>query len=240
MMKHFKLWITLFITFAMVTTLSAETKRYEVKSGIIEYTITHSGNMMGMAINGKGTAKTVFKEWGNVELHSEESQSTTMGMKEREQEMTKIDNGEVFIVDFNENVIYKYTPELLANSENKDIIKTGKEMLTGMGGKKIGEEKFMGYHCEIWQMMHVKLWLHKGLMLKSEADMMGMKHSTVATKIDLDASVSDNDLKLPNLPIRSASEMMMYEDGGNQEPMPQLTPEQMQQMQEMMKNFSRQ
>jgi hypothetical protein len=34
--------------------------------------------------------------------------------------------------------------------------------------------------------------------------------------------------------------MMMYEDGGNEEPMPQLTPEQMQQMQEMMKNFSRQ
>jgi len=227
----------LLIAFALLTTLNAGVKRYEVKSGIIEYTITHSGNMMGMSMNGKGTAKTSFKEWGNIELHTEKSESVTMGMKEREQVMTKIDNGKVFVVDFNKKVIYEYTPELLANSEHKDLVKTGKKMLTAMGGKKIGQEEFMGYECEVWSMMHVKIWLHKGIMLKSEADMMGIKHTTVASKVNLDVPVSDKDLTLPDFPIKSADEMMIP-DNDLQDSMPQLTPEQMQQMQEMMKSFT--
>lgn len=233
-----KLWAILLITFTVLTSLSAEIKRYEIKSGIIEYTITQSGNMMGMSINGKGTAKTAFKEWGNIELHSEESVTTTMGQKEHDKIMTKVDNGKVFVVDFNQKVIYEYTPDLLANSEHKDLIKTGKEVLTSMGAKKIGEEKFMGYACEVWQMMHVKLWLYKGIMLKSEADMMGIKHTTVATKIDLDASVSENDLALPNFPIKSGAQDMMPGGMENEGEIPQLTPEQLQQMQEMMKSFS--
>ncbi|MDM5272505.1 hypothetical protein PGH07_09970 [Sulfurovum sp. zt1-1] len=237
-MKHFKLWAVLLITIASITTLSAETKRYEIKSGVIEYTITHSGNVMGMNINGKGIAKTVFKEWGNIELHSEEVESNTMGMKKREQQLTKVDNGKFFVVDFEERVIYEYTPETLKNSEYQNFAKTGNEMLESMNGKKIGEENFMGYPCEVWQMMQVKLWLYKGIMLKSEADMMGIKHTTTATKINLDVSISKDDLKLPNFPIKSASGLMMYNGDENENEVPQLTPEQIEQMQEMMKNFS--
>ena len=96
----------------------------------------------------------------------------------------------------------------------------------------------MGYTCEIWQMMHIKLWLYKGIMLKSEAEMMGIKHTTTATKVNLDISISEDDLKLPNFPIKSVSESMKYEGDENDEDVPQLTPEQMQQMEEMMKNFS--
>jgi len=227
-MKHIKLLAVLLIGFGL-TTLSAETKRYEVKSGIIEYTITLSGNMMGMKMQGSGTAKIAFKEWGNVELHSEESQTNTMGMKEHDKQMTKIENGKVYNVDFDQKVIYELSVDALANSEDKDLVKTGKEMLISMGGKKIGDEKFMGYACEVWEMMKVKVWLHKGVMLKSEADIMGIKNTTVATKIKLDISVPDDAFKLPNYPIQK---------GQKQEKMPQMTPEQMQQMQEMMKNFT--
>ena len=237
-MKHINVLTVLLIAFATITTLNAETKRYEVKSGVIEYTITHTGNVMGVKVNGKGTAKTVFKEWGNVELHSEDIESNTMGIKEREQEMSKIDNGKLFVVDFDEKVIYAYTPETMKNSEYEDFAKTGKEMVEAMGGEKIGEEKFMGYSCEVWQMMHIKLWLYKGIMLKSEAEMMGIKHTTTATKVNLDISISEDDLKLPNFPIKSVSESMKYEGDENDEDVPQLTPEQMQQMEEMMKNFS--
>ena len=143
--------------------------------------------------------------------------------------------GKLFVVDFDDKVIYEYTPETMKNSEYEDFAKTGKEMVEAMGGKKIGEEKFMGYTCEIWQMMHIKLWLYKGIMLKSEAEMMGIKHTT---KVDLDISISADDLKLPNFPIKSAAESIMYEGNEEEDDVPQLTPEQMQQMEEMMKNFS--
>lgn len=231
-MKHMKLLAVLLITFGL-TTLSAETKRYEVKSGIIEYSITHSGNMMGMQTQGSGKAKTVFKEWGSVELHSEESQTSTMGMKEHDKQMTKIEDGIVYTVDFDQKVIYKQSIEALANSGDKDFVSAGKEMLTSMGGKKIGEDKFMGYDCEVWEMMTVKIWLHKGVMLKTEADMMGIKNTMVATKVELDVSVPDDAFKLPDYPIK---------EGQQQNPMnemPQMTPEQMQQMQDMMKNFTK-
>jgi len=227
-MKNIKLLAILLITFGL-TTLSAETKRYEVKSGIVEYTITHSGDMMGMKMQGSGTAKTAFKEWGNVELHSEDSQTVTMGMKQQDKQMTKIENGIVYTVDFDQNVIYELSIDALANSENKDLIQTGKEIMISMGGKKIGNEKFMGYDCEVWEMMKVKVWLHKGVMLKSEADIMGIKVTTVANKIAFDVSVGDDALKLPSYPIQK---------GKKQEMMPKMTPEQMQQMQEMMKNFT--
>ena len=230
-MKHIKLLAVLLIGFGL-TTLSAETKRYEVKSGIIEYTITLSGNMMGMKMQGSGTAKTAFKEWGNVELHSEESQTNTMGMKEHDKQMTKIENGMVYNVDFDQKVIYQLSMDALANSEDKDLVSTGKEMLVSMGGKKIGEEKFMGYDCEVWEMMKVKIWLHKGVMLKSEADMMGIKNTMVATKIELDISVPDDAFKLPSYPIQKGKKQEQMNE------VPQMTPEQMQQMQEMMKNFT--
>lgn len=235
-MKHINILFVLLVGIFGSTWLMAEhIKRYDVKSGIVTYEITHSGNMMGIKIQGKGEAKTVFKEWGNVELHSEQSQTTTMGHVEKTHELTKFDNGKVYVVDYGANVIYEYSPAMLAKPEYKDLVKTGKKSLKAMGGKKIGEEKFMGYECEVWEMMHVKLWLYKGLMLKSQADIMGMKHQTVAKDIKLNVSVSDSQLQLPKLPVKKASLPMMPDD---EEKMPQLTPEQMQQMQEMMKSFS--
>ena len=230
-MKHIK-FLAVLLTIVGLTTLSAETKRYEVKSGIVEYTINHSGAMMGMKMQGSGTAKTAFKEWGNVELHSEESETVTMGMKEQDKQMTKIDNGMVYTVDFDQKVIYELRIDALSNPEDKDLISTGKEALISMGGKKIGDEKFMGYACEVWEMMKVKIWIHKGVMLKSEVDMMGIKVSTVATKVEFDISVPDDALKLLDYPIQKGKKQQQMNE------MPQMTPEQMQQMQDMMKNFS--
>ena len=237
-MKSLKAVSIFFALLFTTASLLADAKRYEVKSGIIEYQITQSGNMMGVVTQGKGSAKTLFKEWGNIEVHTEETETTTMGMQSRDKMMTKIDNGKVFVVDFDQQVIYQYTPEMLVNSKHKELAKTAKEMLASMGAKKIGEEKLQGYKCEVWEMMQVKLWLHKGIMLKSEANIMGMKHTTVATKIDLDTSVSDNELKLPDFPIQKAGSGLPPAQNGEEMQVPQLTPEQMQQMQEMMKSFS--
>ena len=229
-MKKIKIWGVVLLALTL-TTLNAQTKRYEVKSGIVEYKISQSGNMMGVKIQGNGTAKTVFKEWGDTELHSEESRTITMGTTEHTKQMMKIENGKVYHVDFDQKVIYEQSIQDVMHSEDKELVMSGKEMLTSMGGKKIGEEKFMGYACEIWEMMQVKVWIHKGIMLKSEADIMGIKNTTVATKIELDVSVSDALLQLPDYPIKKGAKQNNM--------MPEMTPEQMQQMQEMMKNFTK-
>ena len=236
-MRNMKIWFTVVLALLTIQ-LSADEKRYEVKSGIIEYEIQNSGIMMGMETHETGSAVTVFKEWGAVELHSQQSENVTMGQKTLNREMTKVENGKVFVVDFEQKVIYEYTPAMLANAKHNELTKSGKEMLESMGGKKTGQEKFMGYECEVWEMMHMRLWLHKGIMLKSEGNIMGIRNSITATKIKLDTPVSQSDLKLPDYPIKKATDPMFPQEGDHENQIPQMTPEQIQQMQEMMKNFS--
>jgi hypothetical protein len=215
------------------TQLNAEGKRYEVKSGIIEYTLNGESNMMGMKSKISGSAKTVFKAWGAVERSEQTSQTSVMGNTQSTHTMTKIMDQKVYVVDFDRQVIYEYTPQMLASSPNSELVNRGKEMMKSMGAKKIGEEDFMGYACEIWQVMGTKVWLYKGIMLKSQTEMMGVTHTSEATRIEFGASVSENDLKLPDFPIQEPPAM----PGQEEHEMPQMSPEQMQQMQEMMKNF---
>lgn len=231
-MKQLKVWGVVFTLILATSTVHAETKRYEVKSGIIEYTVSGGGNMMGIETKIDGKSKALFNEWGKVELHEDTTKSVIMGREENTRQTTKIDNGKVFVVDYEQKVIVQYDPDTLMQSEYKDIAKNSKEMLLAMGGKKIGEETIQGYACEVWETPQIKLWLHKGIMLKSVANIMGITHSTEAININLDASVSDADLKLPDFPIQTMEESMKKNN------MPQMTPEQMQQMQEMMKNFT--
>lgn len=230
-MKQMKLWGVLCALILATNTLMAETKRYEIQSAIIEYVTGSSGNMMGIQTKTEGTSKVVFKGWGDVELREERTRSVIMGKEADTHQTTKIDHGNVYIVDYEQKIIHQYDPTTLARSQYKDIAKNAKEMLRSMGGAKTGNESLLGYDCEIWETQQIKLWLYKGIVLKSVTTIMGLTHTTEATNIQMDVSVSDAALKLPDLPIKT-----MQQDDPSQ--MPQMTPEQIQQMQEMMKNFT--
>ena len=221
-----------------INTLNAEQKRYEIKSGIVEYAISGGGNMMGIETKIKGTSKVVFKEWGDVELHDETTQSVIMGREERAHQTTKIDSGKIYIVDYEQKSIVQYDPSMLMQSEYKELAKSTKEMMHSIGATKTGEETIHDYLCEVWEAKHMKLWLHKGVMLKSNVRMMGRTHTTEATNIQFNVSISDESLKLPDFPVKTMEENMQENNGNTPSQMPQMTPEQMQQMQEMMKSFT--
>jgi len=207
-MRQMKIWSVVFALILATNALNAQTKRYEIKSGIIEYAISGGGNMMGIKTQIEGTSKAFFKEWGEVELHEERTKSIIMGREENTHQTTKIHNGKVYVVDY----------------EQKTIV----------NGTKTGEESVLDYLCEVWETPKIKLWLHKGVMLKSKVKVMGITHTTEATNIQFNISVSDDDLKLPDFPIKTMEE----HNGNTPSQMPQMTPEQMQQMRDMMKNFT--
>lgn len=236
-MKKMKIWGVVFALILATSTMNAETKRYEIKSGIIEYAVKGGGNMMGIQTQITGTNKAVFKEWGNVELHQDTTKSVIMGREEQTQQTTKIENGKVYVVNYDQKAIVQYDPSTLMQTEYKDLAKSAKEMMLVMGAKKTGEETILDYDCEVWETQQIKLWLHKGVMLKSEANIMGITHTTEAKNIQFDVSVSDEDLKLPDFPVKTMQESM-EDNGATPSQMPQMTPEQMQQMQEMMKSFT--
>ena len=230
-MKQIKIGSVIITLLLAIGTLHAEVKRYEVKSGIIEYKSSGGGEMMGIKTQMSGTNKVAFKDWGAVELHQSTTNSVVMGREENIQDTIKIENGKVYVVDYEKKIISEYDPSMLMQSEYKDLIKSAKEMIVDMGGKKIGDETIQGYDCEIWEMPQAKLWLHKGIALKTVASVMGITNTMEATVIQLDVPVSDKDLKLPDFPLKSIQESDLPK-------MPQMTPEQMQQMQEMMKSFT--
>ena len=79
-----------------------------------------------------------------------------------------------------------------------DVNKVGKEMLETMGGKKIANEKFKGYDCEVWDLNGNKQYFYKGIPLRSEVKMMGITTITEATSVKFDIKVSDSKFKLPD------------------------------------------
>lgn len=237
-MKQMKIWSAVFALILATSTLNAETKRYEIKSGIIEYAISGGGNMMGIQTKIEGTSKAIFKEWGKVELHEETTKSVIMGREEHTRQTTKIVAGKVYLVDYEQKTIVQYDPSMLMQSEHKELAKSAKEMMLAMGGTKTGEETIHNYDCEVWEAKHMKFWLHKGVMLKSQVRVMGRTHTTEATNIQFNISVSDEDLKLPDFPVKTMEEHIQENNGDTPSQMPQMTPEQIQQMQEMMKSFT--
>lgn len=227
-----KIGVLLLGVFAL--TLFADGKRYEIKSGIIEYSISGGGSMLGVTSKEEGTMKLSFKEYGNLERQEEHSTSTTMGQTDKTDDLRILKDGNFYVVDHEEKVIVEHSPEALKQMAGEDMTQMGKEMMEKMGGKQIGEEKILGYNCEIWELMGAKTWIYKGVPLKTEANIMGFNHTQVATSAKFDVSVPDSAFDLPKYETKTLNEIIEEESGGEAN-MP--SPEEMQQMQEMMKKM---
>ncbi len=221
------LTIILTLLFAMASCFGNtqnELKRYDVKSGIVEYVTTTSGKVMGSTISGKGTEKLFFKDWGALELKETElSQTTTIkffgkGKTETENShaINKLDNGESYFVDFDKKQIYASRDMAMDMTEafqpDGDAGEVGESMLKKMGGEKVGTEKFLGYNCDVWTLLGGRQWIYKGVMLKMEITTLGIKTVTEATIAKFDVSVGDTHFKLPDFPIQKTESYMSNDD----------------------------
>jgi hypothetical protein len=229
------LFVSLSFVFISTQVLYAKTKRYEVKSGMVNYTITGSGNIMGMERESYGHKTLYFEDYGKVEVQETEETSTMMGRTMKLHRLMKIQDGMVYSVDYKQKMITKQDMSQLIHG--KDMSKMGKEMLKEMGGKKIGEGEVLGLPCELWEVMGTKMWMHKGVTLKIESNIMGMTRKEEATEVKFGVSIPSEKLKLPDYPIQSMEEMIQHQmnkpgRGGHQP-----SPEEIKAMQNMMKNM---
>ncbi len=222
--------------FITTQVLDAKTKRYEVESGIVTYNITGSGNIMGvMKFEIHGHKTLYFEDYGNVEVQEIDQTSTKMGRTEKLHRLVKIQDGIVYSVDDKQKMITKQDLSQLMNG--KDMSKMGKEMLKEMGGKKVGNGEVLGLSCEVWEAEDIKMWIHKGVTLKTENSTMGVIHKEEATEVKFGVSIPSDKLKLPDYPIQSMEEMIQRQmskpgRGGHQP-----SPEEIKAMQKMMKGM---
>lgn len=154
-------------------------KRYGVKKACIEYEI--SGSQIGTEI-------LYFEEWGMREAKYTKTELKIAGITQKTNTATFLDGSWIYTIDLDKNTGTKMENPMLKQLEGKDLTEVGEQMMKSMGGKKIGSELFLGKMCDIWEIKNLgtKAWIWKGITLKTKTNMMGMKMSNTAIKIQDD------------------------------------------------------
>jgi len=185
-------------------------QKYDLKSGKIDYSIQASGNIMGMSqISTVGKKRIIFSDYGIKKLEEEvkvEKQTVMGETKTNKTHTLMYMNGAVlYQVDFKKKIINRMKNQGMAMANalgsGKNAKETGMAMMKSMGGKKIGTDKVLGYTCDVWDLMGVKQCIYKGIPLKIESNMMGLKSVEVATKAEFDININKKSFKLPNFDV---------------------------------------
>lgn len=198
-------YIVIFFLFGFIN-LFAEANRYELKSGMVEYEILGSGDVMGNATTVTGTSKLYFKDFGNIELTDEKIQQTVMGDKEEERMVSKIVADKVYTVDFTDEVIY--IQKMVMDEENSALNIKNDESLISMGAKNLGTEEILGYKCNIWQLGEDKIWVYNSVPLKLISQSLGLVQIQEAKFAVFNIDIKNEKFKLPNFPIKTIDEIV--------------------------------
>jgi len=209
MTKIAKVSIAVLIGSSMLVAGANQMAMYDMKSGKIEYEIKGSGEIMGQKMKTIGKKRVIFDEYGAKNLTEENKidKQTIMGQTKttKTHTMTYMKESMIYHVNFESKRIMRMANMAASMGAlmggGKNMKQTGEEMMKKMGGKKTGTDKVLGYTCDVWELMGTKQCIYKGLPLRVETDMMGIKNTEIATKAEFDIPLSKDDFKMPDFPI---------------------------------------
>lgn len=209
MTKIIKVSIVALVGSSMLVAGTNEMKLYDVKSGKVEYEIRGSGEIMGSKMQTVGKKRVIFNAYGAQNLTEENKieKQTIMGQKKttKTHTMTFMKESMIYHVNFKSKRITRMENVAAAMGGlmggGKNMKQTGEEMMKKMGGKKTGTDKVLGYTCDMWNVMGTSQCMYKGIPLRVESNVMGLKNTEVATKAEFDLSLSKDDFNLPDFPI---------------------------------------
>ena len=192
-----RLFPILLITLLSFTGIAQEQqyKQFAVKSGYIEYELTG---------NTTGTKKFWWTDYGNKSRTEIKATSVVkmLGMTSKEEvHSVNITNGTTnYTQDLVKGTAYKTSneeyielgEELTKDMTEAELQQMADEILESLGGERLGTEKVLGKECEVIKVMMAKVWIYKGLPLKSEAKVMRMVANETATKFDENIQISSS------------------------------------------------
>ncbi|PXY02809.1 hypothetical protein DF185_01585 [Marinifilum breve] len=174
-------------------------KRFMVKSGYVE-----------MKLDGttKGQRLIWFDDYGK--LYKEEVKSETkvkvfgIESSEKAHTLTIVKDGVIYNVNQMDQTGTKLetgiSSEYYAAFENMSDAQKEEfadEMLEAFGGQRLGTEKFFNRTCEKVKALGTTVWSYKGVVLKSEAKMLGIESSEVAVKFDENIKIASSTFDVP-------------------------------------------
>ena len=193
------------ITLMAINMLQAEA-HYEVKSAKIELEITSTQTVGSISTKEIGKKRIVIDNYGELELEETNSikKSTVSGKTtvDKHHYITYLNGPIMYAADFNKKSMTRRTGYMGVLFGTKKYKGSVENMLKLQKMKKIGTDKVAGQTCDVWQLGEMtKICFYKGLPLREETTLMGMKRVVVATKAEFDIELKKEDFKLPNYPI---------------------------------------
>lgn len=173
MKKTVLLSVFLSIAFLINAQQKQKTPMYSIKSGYIKYELTG---------NTTGTEEMWWTDYGNKTKKKTKGISVTkiLGIKKKEE----IDNVEIRNKDRfysmdnikNENtattITYNPISDDMTEAEQKAF---AEQIFNDLGGERLGKEDVKGYTCEKIKLLGSLIWSYKGISLKSDIKILGMK-----------------------------------------------------------------
>lgn len=199
--------ILVFLTAIVYSTISIaqkqEYKQFAVKSGYVEYEL--SGNTTG-------TKKFWWDDYG-AKSRTEIKSTTTIKIfgrssKEEQNSISITDGTTNYAWDLIKDTAYKTTneeyvdmgKELTKDMTEAEIEQMGQDIIDALGGERLGTETILGKKCEVLKVMMAKVWIYKGIPLKSEARMLGISSSEEAVEL-MENIIVPNQTFIPDLKI---------------------------------------
>ncbi|WP_321298354.1 hypothetical protein [Marinifilum fragile] len=84
--------------------------------------------------------------------------------------------------------------ENMSDTQKKEI---ADELLEAFGGQRLGTSEFFNRSCEKIKVLGATVWIYKGVVLKSEAKMMGIENHEVALKFDENIKIPSSTFEVP-------------------------------------------
>ncbi|HKK81828.1 MAG TPA: hypothetical protein VJ909_06255 [Prolixibacteraceae bacterium] len=185
----------LILVFGIVGISSAQKpfKKYPFKSGIIEY------KMEG---NAKGTQVLYWDEYGYREVSIEKSEAKIFGQTIVTNKTTLTLGSKLYEWSEGDTVIYESSNPIAetwedGNYDEDDVEEFSLQTIESLGYEKTGSGMVVGKKCDIYDGLG-KIWVWKGLSLRTEVKMLGVKTIIAAESIKTNTHVPGSVFKIPS------------------------------------------
>lgn len=171
------------------------TKRYGIKSAIVEYTITGSQS---------GTKTLYFDNWGMRQAEYTNSVLEIGKFSKSINIVNIVKDDANYIIDLERNTGTKTknpVKKLIAELQNqKSFGEFGEQILLKAGAMKVGQEEFLDKDCDIYEIKNTgtKMWIWKWIPLKTITKLGGVEINSVAKKIEVNVNVPEEKFTPPD------------------------------------------
>lgn len=183
----------IFLTSLIQGVTAQEFQKYPFKSGMIEYKTEGQTS---------GTRLMYWNKSGYNEYAAEKSVTKMLGMQMESSSYELSLGSTTYTWEDDEGPIYKSENPVAdyfieKETTSKELEHASIEMLKGLGFEKTGKGEVLGKKCDVWEGIGSKVWVWKGFSLKTEVNMLGMKISETAVKIETNVRVPASVFKVP-------------------------------------------